>query len=176
MDENEEILDLVDAQDSVVGTIKRAAMVKVGYKSNEGFVRFAIGFLMNTNGEVWVPIRSMHKSIAPGGFDFSVAEHVLSGETYNIAIERAFAEEAHLNVQAEKLISIGKLSPTADKPTWEEIYLYQNYTGNDPDYDKKEFSSAGWLTIADIEHKLHSGVLTKSAYMPAFQLLKDHLS
>ena len=176
MDENEEILDLVDIEDHVTGTVKRADMVKVGYRSERGFVRFVIGFLVNAKGEIWVPIRSMHKSIAPGGFDFSVAEHVLSGESYSDAIKRAFAEEAGLTVKVENLVLLGKISPVDNKPTWEEIYLYPDYSGNNPDYDKEEFSSAQWQTIEEIEEKIRTGALTKSAYTPALKLLKDHLS
>lgn len=115
MNENDELLDLVDIDDIVVGTVRREDMVKVGYKSTQGYVRFAEAFLLNGKGEIWVPIRGMHKAIAPGGCDFSVAEHVLSGESYEQAIERAFLEEAGMKVDYAALIPIGKLSPT-DSP------------------------------------------------------------
>src|SRR5487761_1499028 len=106
MNENDEFLDLANASDEVVGTIRRGDMVKLGYRSPKGFVRFAVAFLVNDKAEVWVPIRGLHKSIAPGGCDFSVAEHVLSGETYDKAIERAFIEEAGMEVSAVNLTRI----------------------------------------------------------------------
>lgn len=41
MTENDELLDLADFNDNTVGTIRRGDMVRVGYASPDGFVRFA---------------------------------------------------------------------------------------------------------------------------------------
>lgn len=175
MNENDELLDLADATDTVVGTIRRGDMVKVGYKSPQGFVRFAVAFLLNDKNEVWVPIRGLHKSIAPGGCDFSVAEHVLAGESYERAIERAFKEEAGMAVRANDVTLIGKLFPAEAKPTHEAIFAYVLHHNEIPRYSREEFTSASWMSLEAFEHLLVSGPPTKSALLPAFSLLQDWL-
>lgn len=176
MNENDEQLDLVNIDDVVVGTIRRGDMVKVGYKSTQGYVRFAEAFLLNDKGEIWVPIRGMHKSIAPGGCDFSVAEHVLSGESYEQSIERAFLEEAGMSVSYAALTPIGKLSPTDDKPVYESIYMYVTHGNESPNYSREEFSSASWMSLDAFEKQLLFGPPTKSALLPAFRLLQATLA
>lgn len=175
MNENDELLDLVDATDTVVGAIRRGDMVKLGYKSPKGYVRFAVGFLLNDKNEVWVPIRGLHKSIAPGGCDFSVAEHVLSGETYEQAIVRAFEEEAGLRVDTKALTLIGKQHPEESKPTHEAIFVYFTNDHENPNFSREEFTSASWMALGAFEQILVSGPPTKSALLPAFRQLQDWL-
>ncbi|HUS26119.1 MAG TPA: NUDIX domain-containing protein [Nevskiaceae bacterium] len=176
MDENDELLDLVNVNDVVVGTIRRGDMAKLGYKSTEGFVRFAEAFILNEQSEVWVPIRGMHKSIAPGGCDFSVAEHVLSGETYEKAIERAFFEEADMTINSKDLELLGKLAPAEDKPVYEALYTYTVHGNASPKYSLEEFASANWMSMDAFEKLLTFGPPTKSALLPAFKLLQSALS
>lgn len=175
MNEDDEQLDLVNIDDVIVGTIRRGDMAKVGYKSTRGYVRFAEAFLLNGKGEIWVPIRGMHKAIAPGVCDFSVAEHVLSGESYERAIERAFLEEANMKVDYTALTPIGKLPPTDSKPVYESIYMYVIRGNESPDYSREEFSSASWMSLEAFEKLLISGPPTKSALLPAFRLLRAAL-
>lgn len=176
MDENDEKLDLVNSDDEIVGTIRRGDMVKLGYRSDKGFVRFAEAFILNKNGEIWVPIRGMHKSIAPGSCDFSVAEHVLSGETYEKAIERAFSEEAGMKINSSDLVFLGKLPPNEDKPVYEAIYTFTMHDNESPIYSREEFSSAGWVPIDSFEKMLTFGPPTKAALLPAFRLPQSALS
>lgn len=175
MDENDELLDLADAQDTVVDTIRRGDMVKLGYQSPKGYVRFAVAFIVNSENKIWVPIRGMHKSIAPGSPDFSVAEHVHAGETYAQAIERAFAEEAGMHIAVKQLVPIAKLGPTDNKPTHETIFAYFIRDTEHPVYSQEEFTSASWLALSEFESTVTSGPPTKSALLPAFTLLKTYL-
>jgi isopentenyldiphosphate isomerase len=171
MDENEEVLDLVNANDKMVGTVSRGEMVRLGYKNPKGFVRFAEAFLVNKDGKIWVPIRGKHKVIAPGGRDFSVAEHVLSGETYEDAIIRAFAEEAGLYIDAASLKLLKVLPPTADKPIFNALFAYYGYDGDDPEYSKEEFDSCEWLAPEELEALVRSGVAAKASLLPELQVL-----
>jgi len=72
-------------------------------KSPKGYARFVVAFVVNKK-QIWVSIRGLHKSITPSGCDFSVAEHVLSGESYEQAIQRGFAEEANLRISPTDLL------------------------------------------------------------------------
>lgn len=176
MSENDEILDLVDDADTVIGTIRRGDIAKMGYKSPDGYVRFAVGFIVNKNNQIWVPIRGLHKSIAPGGCDFSVAEHVLAGESYDQAIKRAFLEEAGMTIDDVDVIQIGKLQPVDDKPTHEAVFACILDTDDDLDYSKEEFTSASWMAIDAFEKLLINGPPTKTALLPAFWLLQAWLA
>lgn len=175
MNENDELLDLVDSADLVIGTIRRGDMAKAAYRTTEGYVRFAVAFIVNDKGAVWVPIRGMHKAIAPGGLDFSVAEHVLSGESYEQAIERAFAEEAGMKVEARDLVCLGKLCPTEAKPTYETAFVYFMHGRRSPKYSHEEFTSARWMSASTLEARLLSGPPTKSALLPAYRLLQTYI-
>lgn len=55
MDESNELMDLVNIDDNIVGTIRRGDMVKSGHKSTRSYIRFAEAFLLNEKGEIWVP-------------------------------------------------------------------------------------------------------------------------
>jgi isopentenyldiphosphate isomerase len=176
VNENDELLDLVDANDIIIGTIRRGDMANMGYKSTMGYVRFAEAFILNDRGEIWVPIRGMHKVIAPGGCDFSVAEHVLSGESYEQAVKRAFLEEAGMHISSTSLTHLGKLAPTDNKPVYESIYTYAMHGGESPNYSHDEFSSASWMPVKVLEDLLISGPPTKSALLPALRLLQATLA
>lgn len=176
MNENNELLDLVDANDVVISTIRRGDMAKARYKLANRYVRFAEAFILNQKGQIWVPIRGAHKVIAPGGCDFSVAEHVLSGESYNQAIERAFLEEADLIINSAALTFLGKLPPTTDKPVFESVYLYKIPSGQTPKYSRQEFYSASWMSPHDFKDLLLHGPPTKSALLPAFKLLQNFMN
>lgn len=154
MNENAELLDLVDAKNVPIGTILRGEMVKVGYSHPRGHVRFVVGFLRNKEGEIWVPVRGLHKSIAPGGYDFSAAEHVLSGESSVKAILRAFHEEAGMKINDKMLIHLGTLPPTKEKPVFDEVYVLDNYGGADPEFSLEEFSGGTWMTPLELQRAL----------------------
>jgi isopentenyl-diphosphate delta-isomerase len=174
MNENDEVLDLVNADNLPIGTIIRKDIAKIDYKHPKGYVRFVGAFLVNTEGKIWVPIRGMHKSIAPGGCDYSVAEHVLAGETNDQAIIRAFAEEANIEANLSSLVFLGSLPPTDEKPVFDEIYALYDYDNGDPDFSKEEFSSGEWLTPDELQTRLIT-TPSKSSLLPAIHLLLQNL-
>lgn len=174
MNESEEILDLVNANDTVIGYIRRSDMAKVAYRHPRGYVRFAEAFLVNNDGKIWVPTRNPHKAIAPSGLDFSVAEHVQSGETYADAIVRGFVEEAGLRVSEASLTLLGVMPPTKTKPVFNAVYVYFGYGGEDPRYSKEEFPSAEWLSPEELKKVLGSGRPTKDTLPPALRMLTQY--
>lgn len=176
MDENNEILDLTDANDVVVGKMRRGDMANLGYRTHKGFVRFAVAFIINKQSEIWVPTRGLHKVIAPGGCDFSVAEHVLSGESYGEAIERAFSEEAGMVINAKDLSFLGKLGPSGSKPSHEAVFAYLARGRDTPTFSQEEFTSAEWMSMDAFKKLLVSGPATKTALLPALRLLETWLS
>lgn len=112
----DEVFDVVDAQDRVVGAERR----EVVHVNN--LLHRAVHILVrNPDGEFFLQKRSMWKDRNPGRWDSAAAGHVDSGETYEQAARREFREE--LGVECPPLRSIGRLTPS---PTtgWEFIEVY----------------------------------------------------
>lgn len=57
--EDVEILDLVDDNDKVIGQIKRADAYDLKYET--GHLRASEVFIVNSEGKLWIPVRTAHK-------------------------------------------------------------------------------------------------------------------
>lgn len=77
----DELLDLVNAHDEVIGTINRKEYDQM-LQSNSGYIRASELFIINSKGRLWIPVRTAEKKIAPNGYDYSAAGHVGAGDTY----------------------------------------------------------------------------------------------
>lgn len=170
MDEAEEILDLVDENDKVFGTVARG---EFDHHKN-GYVRAAEAFIINESGELWIPRRTAHKTHAPNGLDFSVSEHVTSGESYLQAIIRGFQEELKTGLTSENLQEVGIIKPTDTMPWFAAIYVYKSNIV--PDFNTKDFTGGRWISITDLLAILDAGEPAKTGLRPAVQFLQSKLS
>jgi 8-oxo-dGTP pyrophosphatase MutT (NUDIX family) len=168
MDDSEEVLDLVDKSDQKISTILREDVLKI-MDGTAGFVRAADGFVVNSNGEVWVPRRMAHKKIAPNGLDFSAGEHVGAGESYEAAMVRGFKEELGLHLVPEDLEYVGKLSPQPGVPYFESVFVYR--ADEVPHYSREDFASWEWLKPEVLRERLLAGETAKKGLLPALDLL-----
>lgn len=76
-DDEEEIFELVDEEDRVVGTAPRAQC------HAEGLLHRAVYcWVTDLEGRILLQQRSLAKKMGPGQWDLSVAEHLQPGETY----------------------------------------------------------------------------------------------
>jgi isopentenyldiphosphate isomerase len=169
MDDPDEVLDLVDKSDQVVGTIVREDIVKLMQGTMPGFVRAAAIFVLNAKGQVWVPMRQPHKKIAPGGLDFSTAEHVRAGETYVHAAARGVKEELSLDVPESQLVYIGKTGALKGLPYFHAVFIV--YAEFVPDFNRDDFVSYTWM----LQARLQSGTPAKEFLLPAAELLISYL-
>jgi hypothetical protein len=76
-DKEEEIFELVDDTDSVIGTDRRGTVHRLGLLH-----RAVYCWVFNSQGEVLIQQRSALKKIGPNQWDLSVAEHLQPGESY----------------------------------------------------------------------------------------------
>jgi isopentenyldiphosphate isomerase len=171
--EANEVLDLVDESDNVIGTIQRRHTHGPAMASMNGFIRTAEAFMMNDEGKLWVPIRSMTKSLAPGGFDFACAEHVGTGETPLQAMMRGFGEELNLKIDPSALKLLGVISPDV-MPVFRTTYLFRS--NDEPNYNLKDFSSAEWMTLAELRHRIKEGAHVKNTLIAGLDLLEEKLA
>jgi isopentenyldiphosphate isomerase len=173
MDNPEEVLDLVDRRDQVTATIVREDIVKLRNGSMSGFVRAAACFVMNKEGQVWIPKRRADKKIAPNGLDFSAAEHVGGGETYIAAAVRGLKEELGLEITEDQLEYVGKTGPLAGLPYFHDIFIF--HAESVPHFSSQDFVSYDWLQPTELQSRLQAGVPAKELLLPAVDLLITYL-
>ncbi|HET9721692.1 MAG TPA: NUDIX domain-containing protein [Candidatus Saccharimonadales bacterium] len=154
--DDDELLDLVDSKDRVIGTTLRS---QADARTNKQFLRAAEAFIQNRRGELWIPRRQPHKRIAPGGLDYSMGEHVKSGEDYLQACLRGFKEELNLDLKPKQLKFIRIFAPNHELGYFRALYIYESDVA--PDYNPEDFSEWSWLTPAQLLAKLKTGEAAK---------------
>ena len=88
----EELLDLVDENDRVVGTALRREC-----HGNPACLHRAVHlFVLNPSREIYLQCRNLNKLVQPGKWDTSVGGHIPSGEDYVGALFREAEEELAL--------------------------------------------------------------------------------
>lgn len=168
--DDDELLDLVDSRDRVIGTILRSRKHDL---EPQQFLRAAELFIQNRHGQLWVPRRQKHKTIAPGGLDFSASGHVAAGESYLKALEREVKEELNLEINHEQLKLIHKFPPTgAERLFFRSVYLYT--TDETPSYNPQDFSSYEWLRPEELLKLLRNGEPAKRSLLETVAYIIEH--
>lgn len=169
MEDYGEVLDLVNKDDEVIGTVTRQQVD--GLK--DGYVRAAEMLIINEKGEIWVPRRSLNKKLKPGGLDYSCAGHVASGETYEQTLRREVEEELNLKLDDSKLEFLHKFAPSEGLPPYfRAMYIYR--TNDVPRYNRDDFSGYEWLTPAALLNKLKAGEPAKDSLIETVEYLISH--
>lgn len=169
---DDELLDLVDRDDHVIGTINRMDYRQL-FSGKIGYIRAADMFILNSKGQIYTPIRTSDKTIAPNGLDYSVGGHVGSGENYLSTIIREAKEELNLNISGEEIEQIAKT--ISDELRYIRcIYLMRS--DKTPRLNPKDFVSAEWLDPLDVINKIDSGYPAKSNLRETIVILRSYLS
>jgi isopentenyldiphosphate isomerase len=146
----DEILDIVDEDDNVVGSDTRENIWKRGLEHN---VRAVNIFIFKPDGKLLVPKRSMKKRIYPGCYDFSCGEQVLSGEPYENAAARGLSEE--IGIRDIALENLGKLTPKDGIRCFAMNYkaIIDKEIDN---FSKQEVESLHWFTLDEVKNLLNT--------------------
>lgn len=152
----EEILDLVDENDDVIGQMSRKEIYEKGLHN----YRVVHGFVVNGEGKIWIPKRTMTKKIYPGALDYSSAGHVEAGETYDESFARETSEELNIDVTATTWRQLGKLTPAEGAHCFQMVYEVRSDVS--PSYNPDDFSEAFWLTPAEAVAKIEGGAYAKT--------------
>ncbi|HET7320772.1 MAG TPA: NUDIX domain-containing protein [Candidatus Saccharimonadales bacterium] len=171
--EQEEILDIVDANDSVIGQIPRTEYYRTDTKP--GYVRAVNLFLINSSGKIWVPRRAASQKIKPNALDFSAGGHVSAGETYELSMLREAEEELGIKINPDELRNLGRLVPE-DSPGRHYYFCecFAYYSDEAPHYTEQEFSGHEWLLPEELLAKIESGEDAKESIKDALKLLMDY--
>ena len=115
---SEEIFDIVNEQDEVIGQAPRREV------HARGLWHRAVHVLVyNARGQVFLQKRSLKKDTAAGRWDSSSSGHVDSGEDYDPCAVREVREEIglHLEHPPERLFKINACRETG----WEFCWIYR---------------------------------------------------
>lgn len=105
--EKEEIVDVVDDLDKVIGTAPRKGIHSTNLKHRSAHI-----FLSNSEGKLWLEIRGSNCDIWPDFYNSSAAGHISSGETYEDGAAREVEEE--LGINNLDLHKLHKLNPSKE--------------------------------------------------------------
>ena len=145
MDQGNEILDVVDTDDKVVGSASREEIHANGWMHRSVHI-----LVFSPVGELFLQKRSPDKDENPGLWDTSAAGHVDSGEGYPESARREFREELGLN---EPISEVMRLS-AGPETLWEHVRVYSCTTSQKIQINLQEISEGRFYSRTDLENTL----------------------
>ena len=168
--DRDELLDVVDAHDDVIGQMARSEVYRRGL-----LCRVVNVFLEDSQGHLWIPRRTAHKRHFPLCLDMSMGGHVESGESYEEALGRELMEELRLDVRQVECSLLGYLTPRDGVSAFMKVYKI--VTDTTPAYNEDDFLEAHWLPPRKLLRKLRDGEPAKGdleALVNRFYTAGDH--
>jgi isopentenyl-diphosphate Delta-isomerase len=161
MDEQQEILEVFDRRNRLIGQAARGTIHRFGLRHRAVHI-----FVFNNSGELYLQLREEHKDQYPGHWDTSAAGHVSPGESFAAAAARELAEELGIRAELTRLAEV----PACPQTGWEHVVLFQCRTAVEPLPNPEEIAKGGFFTLEDIDRMLgDAGV----PITPAFRCLYD---
>ena len=160
----EEIIDLVNEDDQVIGQIGREEL----HKQNLHNYRAVHAFLKNKEGKIWIPKRTAHKKLAPNALDFSVAGHVTSGMTYEEALKMELSEGLNIDLDQVSWRTLGKFTPSENGTNCYQM-IYEIKFDETPNFNPDDFSEGTWFTPFEALEHIKAGALAKADVAPTIE-------
>jgi isopentenyl-diphosphate delta-isomerase type 1 len=136
----EEIFDVVDHRDQVVGTALRS------HVHAQNLLHRAVHVLLfNLKGELFVQKRAATKDSFPGCYDSSASGHLNSGEDYDLCAKRELHEELGLVLPTHRFLKHFKIEACEDTG-WEFVWVYSVATDEQPRINLDELESGEFWT------------------------------
>jgi len=141
---SEEIFDVVNKADKVVGTETRSAVHRKKLMHRAIHI-----FVFNAAGQLYLQKRSMMKDSAPGKWVSSCSGHVDSGEDYDSAATRELFEELRLSEPAgfERVFKESACEQTGQEFVW----VYHCRAEGPFTLDPEESSEGRWITFDELD-------------------------
>jgi len=143
---DEEIFDIVDENDSVIGKATRKEVHTKGH-----IHRSVLFFLLNKEKKVFVNQRSASKEFYPSCWSIVFGGHVGSGESYEATVVREAKEEAGVE---GKPIFLSDFKRRFDKEDKENSKVYAFMVSSEPELDHSEIKHGSFMAIKELEQKL----------------------
>ena len=140
----EEIFDIVNEQDEVIGRNTRPEVHRLGLRHRAVHV-----LVFNSRGKIFLQKRSMKKDCFPGAWDSSAAGHLDCGEDYDGCAVRELREELGI-APSKPLQRLFKLSATRETGM-EHVWVYRceaegPFTLHPEEIDRGEWFAPEYLT------------------------------
>lgn len=139
----EEIFDVVNERDEVVGRQSRREVHRLGLMHRAVHV-----LVFNSRGQVFLQKRSLTKDRQPGLWDSSASGHVDSGENYDACAIRELREELGLNVR-ETPSRLFKLAASLETDQ-EHVWVYRCEADGPFELHPEEIERGGWFTRDEV--------------------------
>ena len=139
----EEIFDIVNERDEVIGRAPRAEVHARGLLH-----RAAHMLVFNSRGEVFLQKRSLRKDRQPGVWDSSASGHLDSGEGYDACAVRELREEIGL-VAAKTPERLFKIAAGAETDQ-EFVWVYRCQSEGPFELSPEEIECGGWFTPVQV--------------------------
>jgi isopentenyldiphosphate isomerase len=156
-----EILEIVDSDDKVIGTATRGEIHRLGLLHRSVHI-----FLFNRTGDIYIQRRSSLKDRHASKLDSSAAGHVDPGETYEQTAVRELKEE--LGIQ-EHLVEILRVSACPETDN-EHVVLFSATTESEPQPDPSEIQWGDFMKPDEVSNLMRN---KPGDFVPAFILLWD---
>ena len=167
-----ELLNLVDENDQIIGLVDREEV----YEKDIHNVRVIGIFIVDEEGKILVQKRSGNRYYCPNGFDFSVAGHVHSGESYEEAAHRETREELGIDIPELHEFLYCKYPNDFGLAFFSKYYIAKCPDKNLLVIDTNETSAIEFLSIDEIRQRLSQyPELFKSDYQAAFNEFCEYL-
>ena len=162
---SEEIFDVVDEHDRVIGRAARRDVHRQGLRHRAVHV-----LIFNGRGEVFLQKRSMQKDSFPGAWDSSASGHLDCGEDYDACAVRELREELGLELRQplRKLFKINACPET----TQEFVWVYHGRAEGPFRLNPNEIQGGGWFAPEKISRWIRE---TPQDFASAFRLLWSQL-
>ena len=167
LDDPNEIFDLVDLDDHVVGQVRRGEAHR-----NPALIHRSVQVLVFTHdGRLLLQRRSASKDLFPGYYCASASGHVASGEDYTTTAERELAEE--LGISAP-LTYISK-ALVRSEPETELTALYATMSDGPFQFHPTETDGGKIFAVDDVWDGIARGDLPVTpALLVAMEKLRTH--
>ena len=153
---SDEILDLVDNSDKVIGQASRSEIYRLGLNN----YRVVNAFLVNDKGLLWIPRRSPNKRIFPLCLDMSVGGHVVSEENYDDAFRRELLEELNIHLDTVNWHHLGYLTPHQHGVS-AFMQVYEIKSNQVPKYNSEDFVGYIWASPLEVVQLIENGERSK---------------
>ena len=157
----EEIFDIVNERDEVVGQAPRREVHRTGLRHRAVHV-----LVFNARGEVFLQKRSMLKDTAKGKWDSSASGHVDSGEDYDPCAVRELREEIglHLAQPPERILRVEACPETGNEFVW----AYQCASEGPFTLHPEEIERGEWFAPEEVTRRVQA---QPDEFAPAFILI-----
>ncbi|QPJ65948.1 MAG: NUDIX domain-containing protein [Candidatus Nitrohelix vancouverensis] len=147
MDNGDEMFDVVDAQDHIIGQATRREVHQKGWMHRSVHI-----FVLNPAGDLFLQKRAESKDENPGLWDSSTSGHVDAGEDYDTAAHRELQEELGIKSDLKIAFSLSACPQTFN----EHVRVYSCHTDQTIIINRDEISEGRFWTFEEIEIALQS--------------------